>query len=291
MTGEVSFTQSQRDARQVDLARIAEALTAATALLPVRHSQAMPVDHKEGGDPVTAAERAVDQLLFHTLVRDGEGWLSEEMPDDHQRLGKTRVWMVDPLDGTREYVSGIGEWCISIGLIENGEAVAGGVCNPATGEVFIGSRETGLTVRGNPPAAGAYRGESTRLVLASRSEYNRGEWKYAAGAPFRVRPVGSVAYKLALVAAGYADATWTFVPKHEWDVAGGVALVLAAQGSVQTLAGDRPVFNRTTPLLDGLAAVSRDCHAQLHWKQYLPTSSPLQGAAKASCVASPASSV
>lgn len=269
MIHQTTFTQQQRESRLDDLRRIAQALEAATALLPVRHLETTRVERKERGDPVTEAERAVDALLRSTLVRDGDGWLSEETLDDPQRLDRARVWTVDPLDGTREYITGIPEFCVSIGLIENGEAVAGGIANPATGETFIGSRENGLTVCGTAAAAQAYRGGSDGLVLASRSEYDRGEWERVRNAPFRVRPVGSVAYKLGLVAAGYADATWTLVPKHEWDVAGGVALVLAAGGTVETLAGCRPIFNRPRPLLDGLIGVRKDCHSEVRWKEYV----------------------
>jgi myo-inositol-1(or 4)-monophosphatase len=259
------------EARHRDLRRIAEALAAASALIPVSHDPGHSVERKERGDPVTEAERAVDRLLRTMLVQNGEGWLSEETADDSERLRCARVWVVDPLDGTREYITGIPEWCISIALIENEEAVAGGICNPATGETFIGSRETGLTASGNASVAEINRGGSDGLVLASRSEYRRGEWDRVCEAPFEVRPVGSVAYKLALVAAGYADATWTLVPKHEWDVAAGAALVLAAGGTVETLAGSPPRFNQANPLLNGLFGVSKYCHSHVHWKDYQPT--------------------
>jgi myo-inositol-1(or 4)-monophosphatase len=85
----------------------------------------------------------------------------------------------------------------------------------------------------------------------------RGEWERHREAPFTVRPTGSIAYKLALVAAGLADATWTVSPRHEWDVAAGTALVLAAGGEVVTPAGDPPRFNRRRPLLPGIAAANR----------------------------------
>lgn len=263
--------QGQVKERHLDLRRIAEALAAASALIPVRHDPGLSVERKERGDPVTEAERAVDRQLRAMLVRNGEGWLSEETADDGERLRCARVWIVDPLDGTREYITGIPEWCISVALIENEEAVAGGICNPATGETFIGSRETGLTTSGGSSSVPEIsRAGSEGLVLASRSEYRRGEWDSVGEAAFRVRPVGSVAYKLALVAAGCADATWTLVPKHEWDVAAGVALVLAAGGTVKTLAGSRPRFNQAKPLLNGLFGVSRDCHSQVRWQDYLP---------------------
>ena len=102
---------------------------------------------------VTEADRVANRVLREVLLREGEGWLSEESVDDLARLEKQRVWVVDPLDGTLEFVAGIPEWCVSIGLVENGRAVAGGVCNPATGETFLGFLENGLTYNGKPARA------------------------------------------------------------------------------------------------------------------------------------------
>jgi len=93
--------------------------------------------------------------------------------------------------------------------------------------------------------------------VASRSEIRRGEWEPFRSAGFEVIPTGSVAYKLALVAAGLADATWTLQPKSEWDVAAGTALVLAAGGDVRLPDGERPTFNRPRTKLPGLIAAGR----------------------------------
>src|SRR5436190_13597464 len=121
--------------------RIKEALDEAVRAIARFIPGVVSVDFKSGDDPVTEADRVANSVLRDVLVRDGEGWLSEESAEDLTRIEKTRVWVVDPLDGTREFVAGIPEWCVSIGLVENGEATAGGVCNPATGETFIGSLE------------------------------------------------------------------------------------------------------------------------------------------------------
>jgi len=240
----------------VVLRRIAEALERSMAAL-ARIPRPASAEEKLGGrGPVTEADRAVDALLRDLLPRDGEGWLSEETRDATDRLACRRVWIVDPIDGTREYVDGVPEWAISIGLVEDGRAVAGGVANPATGEVFLGAAGLGVTVNGRPARVPDRRALDGALVLASRSETARGEWDDCRGRAYTVKSVGSVAYKLALVAAGAADATWTRVPKSEWDVAGGVALVLAAGGDVRTPDGERPRFNRETPTLPGLCACS-----------------------------------
>jgi myo-inositol-1(or 4)-monophosphatase len=209
---------------------------------------------KAGHDPVTEADRAIDAVLRQNLLRDGEGWLSEESVDDFSRLEKSNVWVVDPLDGTREFVKGIPEFCVSIGYVENGRPVAGGIHNPATNETFVGAIDTGVLYNGKPAAASPRKDLKGAVTLASRSEVKRGEWKPFESGPLEVRAMGSVAYKLALVSAGLADITFTLTPKNEWDVAAGAALVSSAGGFLATLNGSPFRANNRDPLLSGLIA-------------------------------------
>jgi len=236
------------------LDRIRDALEAAVSALSPFVPGKVKADFKSGDDPVTEADRAVNRVLREALLRDGEGWLSEESEDDLERLGRDRVWIVDPLDGTREFVAGIPEWCVSVALVEKGHAVAGGICNPAAGEIIVGGHGQGVTCNGHPVRPSQKTSLEGARVLASRSEVRRGEWERFRASAFEIRPMGSVAYKLALVAAGKADATWTLTPKHEWDVAAGVALVMAAGGGVRRLANSPLSFNNRSALLPGLVA-------------------------------------
>jgi len=236
------------------LKRIESALDAARGIFSGFTLGAIEAEYKAGQDPVTEADRAVDAALRQELLRDGEGWLSEESVDDQSRLDKNCVWIVDPLDGTREFIAGIPEFCVSVAMVQDGIPVAGGVCNPATNEVFLGSLESGVTYNGKPVQASQRKSLEGAVVLASRSETKRGEWKRFEKSMLEVRPVGSVAYKLALVSAGLADATFTLTPKHEWDVAGGAALVSSAGGFVSTLHNSALQCNNKSPLLSGLLA-------------------------------------
>ncbi len=237
-----------------DLHRIEAALRRAVAALAPFTPGAVAARPKADGDPATVADRAVNDALAACLPEPGEGWLSEETADDARRLECRRVWVVDPVDGTREFIAGIPEWCVSIGLVEDGVPVAGGICNPAAGDTMLGAIGHGITHNGAPvraPARGRLGGVA---VLASRSEVRRGEWDRFAEADFTVQPMGSVAYKLARVAAGLAPATWTLTPKHEWDVAAGCALVTAAGGTAVGLDGRPPAFNTAATKLEGLVA-------------------------------------
>jgi myo-inositol-1(or 4)-monophosphatase len=257
--------------RAHDVARIGEALHAASELLRTFVGPEMAVDFKSPHHPVTEADLAVDALLRARLPEAGDGWLSEETEDDASRLRCRRVWVVDPLDGTREFIRGVPEWSVSIALVEDGVAVAGGICNPVRDEFVFGSRETGITWNGTTVAPRPLARAADAIVLASRSEYARGEWAWVEARGVTVRPVGSVAYKLGLVAAGHADATWSRSPKSEWDVAAGAALLAAVGGVLVDADGNALTFNRertrlreiwgfsaaARPLLDSCRAARR----------------------------------
>src|SRR3954469_21930056 len=235
------------------LERIEAALAAAREIFARFTPGKIQTEYKSGHDPVTEADRALDAALRINLLREGEGWLSEESADDLSRLNRERVWVVDPLDGTREFVQGISEFCVSIAMVERGLPVAAGICNPATSETFVGAIDSGLIYNGAPARASQRSVLEGAVVLASRSETKRGEWEQFQNAPFKIRPMGSVAYKLARISAGLEDMTFTLTPKNEWDVAGGAALIASAGGFVQTLSSPL-ICNRKNPLIDGLIA-------------------------------------
>ncbi len=242
--------------RREDLERIDAALTAGGEILNRYTPGEIEAAKKAGDDPVTQADLEVDAALKRILPRPDEGWLSEETRDDRSRLDCERVWIVDPLDGTREFVLGLPEFCISVALVERGRAVAGGFRNAGAGERIIGSVETGVALNGEPFRPRSTPSIAEATVLASRSEVGRGEWQpFEEAFPFEIVPMGSVAYKFGRVAAGLADATWTLVPKHEWDVAAGVALVAAAGGEVRPMPGDDLSLNRPLPKMRGLVAL------------------------------------
>jgi myo-inositol-1(or 4)-monophosphatase len=161
-----------------------------------------------------------------------------------------------------------------VGLVVDGEPVAGGICNPATGELIVGAKGHGVTLNGEPARVSRRERLEGATVVGSRSEVKRGEWAgYREGA-FQFRPTGSVAYKLGLVAAGLVDATWTLTPKHEWDVAAGVALVRAAGGAVIPGSPDEERFNRPKPKLSRLIAAPPALVSQIQeeiaWRERAP---------------------
>ena len=245
------------------LKRIEKALAAARDVLKDFTPGKIQSTLKDGGSPVTEADLLLDKVLKSQLLRDNEGWLSEETKDDFSRLEKECVWIVDPLDGTKEFIEGLPEWCISIAYIVGGRPEAAGICNPTTGETFLGTRVNGVTLNGQPVEISQKQDLDGATVLASRSEVKRGQWERFENAGFEIIPMGSVAYKMARVAAGLDDATFTLVPKNEWDVAAGWLLVEAAGGKVLDKDGNQRPFNSKDPLLSGLISANPTLHEKL----------------------------
>ena len=235
-----------------ELQRIRLALAKAAELAKSFSPQSVAVRTKGASGPVTEADLAIDRLLFQSLVCDGEGWLSEETVDDLTRLGTSRVWIVDPIDGTREFLAGLPEWSVSVAFVEHGVVAAAGILNPWADQLFLGAKGQGVTMNGKSVAVSQTEKMEGARVLASRSELRRGLWSQLGTGRFEVIPTGSIAYKLALVASGLAEATLSLAPKHEWDIAAGVGLVEFAGGMATDLNGESLRFNARDPWCNGL---------------------------------------
>lgn len=207
------------------------------------------VEQKEGQGPVTRADRGADDLLRDRLTGlRAAAWLSEESADDPGRKEAERLWIVDPLDGTKEYVEGVPQYTVAAALVEEGRVELGVVHNPATAETFHAVRDGGAFLDGDP-----IRVRESEILLASRTELSRGEFD-----PFRndwtLRPTGSTQYKLALVAAGEGAATFSRGPKWEWDVCAGDLLVREAGGRCTELPGTELEYNKPFPKVRGMLA-------------------------------------
>ena len=208
-------------------------------------------------NPVTEADTQADACI-QRIIRGAfpdDGWLSEETKDSRARLACRRAWIVDPLDGTKEFVQHIPELCVCIALVEDGVPILGVSFNPITDELFAAARGRGLTVNGSPAHTSATADLSQARILASRSEDKRGEWD-AFKPRMRVELTGSVAFKLALIAAGRGDGTFSLTPKHEWDVCAGAALIQEGGGRMTDCYGQPLRFNREKPLLPGIIATN-----------------------------------
>ncbi len=247
----------------LELAAATDAARAGGAAIREVFGRPQAVTFKVGDDPLTAADSASDRCIRDHLrsAFPRDGWLSEE-GDARAGTDVGRVWVVDPLDGTREFVQHIPEFAVSIALTVDGRPVVAVVYNPIRDQLVSAVRDGGVRADGRPVAATDTPDLSTSVVLASRSEVTRGDWE-----PFErrchVRPTGSVAYKMALVATGEADATISLAPKHGWDVCAGILLVEEAGGRASLLDGGRLDMAHPAALIDGLIASNVPLHAQI----------------------------
>lgn len=229
------------------------------------------VTHKSPDQPLTAADLEANDALRAVLQgeRPDYGWLSEETADTPERLHRRRVWVVDPIDGTRSYIKGLAEWGVSVGLAEDGAAVVGVVLNPATGELFHATRGGGAwreRVGSDAPperlSVSARDTEEQAVLLASRSEIAAGEFDPFTGG-WHVAPLGSTAYKLARVASGEGDVFLSRGPKSEWDVCAG-ALIVEEAGGTATDLHDRPFrYNNPDPRVYGVLASNGRLHTYI----------------------------
>jgi myo-inositol-1(or 4)-monophosphatase len=221
------------------------------------------VQTKKDRSPVTTADLEVDRILrdMHEKHFPNDGWLSEESPDDPARLGKGRVWIVDPIDGTKAYVNKLPEYCISVALIEGRAPVLGAIFNPSTEELFTAVLGDGLRLNGRPLAPAPLLAERSEIMV-STWEYRRGRWAEMDGR-VQCRPMLSIAHALALVAAGRVQATLTIEPENEWDLAAGVLLVQESGGTIADAEGHPFTFNQATPRFRGVIAVSATAQQDL----------------------------
>ena|SRR3990167_5855912 len=212
---------------------------------------------KSNNSPLTAADLQANQILKKQLLNHfpEDGWLSEETYDDFLRLGKKRIWIVDPLDGTKEYINKIAEYAISVALVEDGAPILASVFNPTTDELFYAVKGQGAWMNDKQICCTQVCDKKIK-ILASRSEVINGDWQCFID-HFNVSPMGSIAYKLALIAAGKADATFSFEPRSEWDIAAGVLLVQEAGGIVHDLSGKPFMFNQKNIRVNGIIASSK----------------------------------
>jgi len=222
------------------------------------------VEMKGEDNPLAEADLASNAILEEVLrgAFPDFGWLSEESVDDPVRLTKSHTWIVDPVDGTREFTLGIPEFVISVGLAVNGKATVGALYNPIRDQLFSGIVGVGAWFNNEACRVTTHAQLDGAKLVASRSEMKKG-WFDDYLDRMEIDPCGSVAYKFGLVGAGLADATFTPKPRNEWDICGGVAVVTAAGGRCTDGSGTEYGFNRPDPLHHGICCTNGAIHPEI----------------------------
>ena len=258
---------SERQIRSTSLARDAELLNSA-----VREAGALALSlfrtdlknwTKGASSPVSEADIAVNDLLEARLraATPDYGWLSEESVDDEARLGKPLVWIVDPIDGTRGYLAGREDWCVSVALVEEDAPVLAAVFAPASDEFFFAARGHGAMHNGKPVqvTAGTVL-DFSRIAgpkpLVERLNPSSGE----------ISPhprIASLALRLCRVAQGNLDAAFAGGNSRDWDLAAANLIVQEADGKMTALSGETILYNRREVGHGVLVAAGRDRHASI----------------------------
>lgn len=245
-----------------DYAVLCAAVREASALAEAMWLHGTQSWNKTPGHPVTEADIAVNELLKARLMtaRPHYGWLSEETPDDIRRRLKRKVWVVDPIDGTRAFVRNVPEFTVCAALVEDGRPVAGVVSNPATGEIFEAVAGGGARCNGRHMRIGVECVLTQASVLGS-SKRIQDHTGPLGGTKFRT--VHSIAYRLALVASGEANATVAINALHDWDLAAAELLVWESGGTVSDCAGKMLHYNGAESVQDGVVAAAEPLRAEI----------------------------
>jgi myo-inositol-1(or 4)-monophosphatase len=217
---------------------------------------------KADGSPVTEADIAVDRLLHERLADSlpGCAWLSEESPDDAARVSARRVWVVDPIDGTRAYMNARPDWSIAAALVEDGRPVIAAVFAPVEQALFLAIEGEGATRNDSPIAASP--GENLAGARVAGPKRQLEAFTRLAGA-VAADQVFSLALRVARVAEGAIDVAFASGSSHDWDLAAADLLVHEAGGALTMLDGRALTYNRAVPVHGALVAAGRARHARL----------------------------
>jgi myo-inositol-1(or 4)-monophosphatase len=223
-----------------------------------------PLKHwtKGAGDsPVSEADIAANDLLHKLLVEPGDGWLSEESENDPSRLQAERVWVIDPIDGTRAFIAGRDDWSVSAALVTRGRPVAAALYAPVTQELFVATVGQGAMLNNAPISASGGGGlEGVRMGGPKRILDRLVE----GGSGIVPMPrVHSLALRLARVAHGALDAAMAGGNGHDWDLAAADLLVHEAGGLMTAMDGQALIYNRPDPVHGVLIAAGRARHGAL----------------------------
>ena len=247
-----------------DLALLEEAAREAGEIARSFWREDPQVWDKGGDDPVSEADFAVDKHLHQRLLaaRHGYGWVSEETEDDAARLSAERVFIVDPIDGTRSFVAGERTWAHSLAVAERGRVIAACVYLPVRDKLYLAGEGQGATLNGAPISASAPASVDGATVLSPKVSFRDEFWRDGPPAVERhFRP--SLAYRMALIGEGRFDAMLTLRPAWEWDIAAGALIASEAGAMVTDRHGTPLTFNSPARQTAGVLAAGAALHAGL----------------------------
>ncbi|MES2032948.1 MAG: 3'(2'),5'-bisphosphate nucleotidase CysQ [Pseudomonadota bacterium] len=244
-----------------DLALIEAAARDAGRLAMRMKAEGLKVWSKDGGSPVTDADMAVDKLLREELgaARTDYGWLSEETADDPARLALSRLFVVDPIDGTVAFFKEKPWWAVSIAVVEDGQPVVAVLHAPELDETFTATVGGGAFLNGAPIHASACGAVEGCGMLGDGPMFRHPAWP-TPWPEMRIETRNSIAYRMCLVADGRFDAAIALTPKNEWDLAAADLICREAGALVTDHKGRSYSYNRPDPTEPSLICAAPDLH-------------------------------
>ena len=237
---------------------LAEAVVREAGTLARAHFSAMPESwNKSDSSPVSEADHAVNRLIEARLkqARPDYGWLSEETPDSDARMAAKEVWILDPIDGTRAFLKQRTDWVISLALAVDGTVIAGIVYNPLLEQMFAAVRGGGATLNGDPISVNRRTELNGIRLLSNPARFAPDIWRLP-WPQMDIARQNAIAYRLAQVACGAADAAVAFPRVHEWDLAAGDLIVSEAGGVLLDVDGDPLTYNKRDPVTMGVVGAN-----------------------------------
>ena len=214
---------------------------------------------KSNSTPVCEGDIAVDEFLKKILMqnRPGYGWLSEETEDSNGRMRCGRLWIVDPIDGTRSYLEGGDNWCVSIALIEDMKPILGAIYVPISDDFYFAQVGVGAYLNGHKiKVSDTEKIEKAHMMGNSADFISDKIWPESWPSGMKTTSANSIALRIARVASGYADICVTLRPKNDWDIAAADLIIHEAGGKLTTGDGRSLIYNRSKPLHDHIVATT-----------------------------------
>jgi myo-inositol-1(or 4)-monophosphatase len=244
-----------------DLQLISEAARIALGIAAAHFGKSPETWSKDGGSPVSVADIEVDQFLRKMLLaaRPDYGWVSEETADDPIRMTRRRIFVVDPIDGTRAFIAGDRNWCVSIAIVENGLPTAGVLAGPSADGFYAAHRGGGATLEGKPMRLSQSQDRAQLLIAGPKKGF---PLTYPANSVVVPR-IPSLALRIARVASGEVDLACAGANSHEWDIAAADLILSEAGGRLTDVEGNGVRYNREALSQRALIAAKRELHSGL----------------------------
>ena len=222
-------------------------------------------DKPDGAGPVTEADLAVNAMLEQRLpaARPGYGWLSEETEDSADRLARDRVFIIDPIDGTRSFAEGSRTWAHSLAVAEQGEVISAVIYLPQRDLLYAAAKGLGATLNGATIQVSGISDVQSAEILAAKPNLDPRHWRQGEAPEFKRVYRPSLAYRMATVGQGRFDGMLTLRRSWEWDIAAGDLIIREAGGICSDRLGTPLRFNNAHPRTNGVIAANAPIHDAL----------------------------